>query len=139
MSWEKAIKLLTVGLWLTGWKESSAPDASSFISWQLQVKRSAGWSCSSRLTQAKHEQPADECRSRYMRSGYSLARRDMNKRSPEAQWDVPSVIDQGEAGIDPQINFPAFSVAEPTPRGSTGTSSLSIFRLIIYNLIHPRA
>lgn len=138
---EKGNKVAYCGTLTNKMKGSSAPDASSFILWQLQVKRSAGWSCRccSRLMQAKHEQPADEWRSRYMHGGYSLARRDVNKRSPKAQWDVPSMIDQGEAGIDLQINFPAFSVAEPTPGGSTGSSSLSVFRLIIYNLIHPRA
>lgn len=137
---EKGNKVAYCGTLTNKMKGSSAPDASSFILWQLQVKRSAGWSCCcSRLMQAKHEQEADEWRSRYMHGGYSLARRDVNKRSPKAQWDVPSMIDQGEAGIDLQINFPAFSVAEPTPGGSTGSSSLSVFRLIIYNLIHPRA
>lgn len=41
----------------------------------------------------------------------------MNKNFQEAQWNVPSMTDQGGLSDDLQINFPAFTVAEQKPRG----------------------
>lgn len=46
------------------------------------------------------------------------------------------MIDRGEPSTDLQINSAAFTASEPGPGGLTSSSSLSIFRLIIYNLIH---